>query len=365
MALTTVPSLFGGSMMTPEQVQQQELQGMMISPAQMAQLSLPQQITATIAGAGSGIGYAGGRMMGGQTADMVRANTLNQIMQDVTSAGYTSDAEMYNALAQKLAQAGMAQDAMTARAKALEAKRTEQGMSLAERQDLRAQAAEGRAATKFTDELVNIQLRNDALRREGQTIEQQLAVAKQKAAADPTNTALQAEVQGLQTKFDDHRLKVKDEHEVAQAKITDMRQQRVIQNSQLSLQQQKLEMDKIGRDVPYPHTDPINGTKNITVGTWEQVGGKWKIKAGDGYVDTREEAYNIWVKNQKKLKDAATPPAAETKKVEPPPASNMGTFMGKSTPGVSPVTEGVFQRQREAELERQRRAAVPSYGEGM
>jgi len=144
MATNTVESLF--NLPTAEQARQQYLEGMMTSPGQMNQLSLLQQVAAMGRDAGATVGFAGGRLFGGRTADEVRIQGVNEAMAEATQMGGT-DAEMYANLAKGLAARGLTQDAMAATEKARAAKRDEQVMSLAASQETRAQAAEGRAVT--------------------------------------------------------------------------------------------------------------------------------------------------------------------------------------------------------------------------
>lgn len=144
MATNTVESLF--NLPTAEQARQQYLEGMMTSPGQMNQLSLLQQVAAMGRDAGATVGFAGGRLFGGRTADEVRIQGVNEAMAEATQMGGT-DAEMYANLAKGLAARGLTQDAMAATERARAAKRDEQVMSLAASQEARAQAAEGRAVT--------------------------------------------------------------------------------------------------------------------------------------------------------------------------------------------------------------------------
>ncbi len=128
-----VMSLF--SMPTQEQLGQQYLQGLMTSPAQMGSQGLLQQVVSLGGNAGAGLGYGVGRLLGGMTAEEVRAKGINDAMQTVQGMGLTSDAEMYGALSQELARRGLTQDALLARNTALKAAQTEQTMST-ERQRL-------------------------------------------------------------------------------------------------------------------------------------------------------------------------------------------------------------------------------------
>jgi hypothetical protein len=144
MATNTVESLF--NLPTAEQARQQYLEGMMTSPGQMNQLSLLQQVAAMGRDAGATVGFAGGRLFGGRTADEVRIQGVNEAMAEATQMGGT-DAEMYANLAKGLASRGLTQDAMAATEKARAAKRDEQAMTLAASQETRAVSGEKRAVS--------------------------------------------------------------------------------------------------------------------------------------------------------------------------------------------------------------------------
>jgi hypothetical protein len=139
---TTVEGLF--NLPTAAQAGQQYYEGLLTSPGQMNNLSLLQQLSALGSNAGAGIGYAGGRLLGGKAPDEVRIQGVNEAMAEATRMGGT-DAEMYANLAKGLASRGLTQDAMAATEKARAAKRDEQAMSLAASQEARAVSGEGRA----------------------------------------------------------------------------------------------------------------------------------------------------------------------------------------------------------------------------
>jgi len=139
---TTVEGLF--NLPTQQQAAQQYYEGLLTSPGQMNNLSLLQQISALGANAGAGIGYAGGRLLGGKAPDEVRIQGVNEAMAEATRVGGT-DAEMYAALAKGLAARGLTQDAMAATERARTAKRDEQAMTLAQSQEARAVKGDVRA----------------------------------------------------------------------------------------------------------------------------------------------------------------------------------------------------------------------------
>jgi hypothetical protein len=139
---TTVEGLF--NLPTAAQAGQQYYEGLLTSPGQMNNLSLLQQLSALGANAGAGVGYAGGRLLGGKAPDEVRIQGVNEAMAEATRMGGT-DAEMYANLAKGLASRGLTQDAMAATERARTAKRDEQAMTLATSQEARAVSGEQRA----------------------------------------------------------------------------------------------------------------------------------------------------------------------------------------------------------------------------
>lgn len=125
---TDVMSLF--NMPSQEQLGRNYLEGMLTSPQQMGAQGLLQQVVSLGGNAGSMLGYGAGRLMGGMTADEVRAKSIDEAMRDVQGMGLKSDAEMYTALSQQLASRGLTQDALQARNAALKAAQVEQGMAI-------------------------------------------------------------------------------------------------------------------------------------------------------------------------------------------------------------------------------------------
>lgn len=153
---TTVEGLF--NLPTQQQAAQQYYEGLLTSPGQMNNLSLMQQLSALGANAGAGIGYAGGRLLGGKAPDEVRIQGVNEAMAEATQMGGT-DAEMYSNLAKGLAARGLTQDAMAATERARTAKRDEQSMTLAASQEARAVKGEDRAVSQEERNLLEAQRR--------------------------------------------------------------------------------------------------------------------------------------------------------------------------------------------------------------
>lgn len=170
---TTVEGLF--NLPTAAQAGQQYYEGLLTSPGQMNNLSLLQQISALGANAGAGIGYAGGRLLGGKAPDEVRIQGVNEAMAEATRMGGT-DAEMYANLAKGLAARGLTQDAMAATERARTAKRDEQAMTLATSQEARAVSGEGRAVSAEQRALLEEQRRVIAAQQQEAEYKQRMAM---------------------------------------------------------------------------------------------------------------------------------------------------------------------------------------------
>ncbi len=249
MATSDVLSLFG-NMPSQEQLADQFLSGMMVSPGQMAQLSLPQQITATMRNAGANIGYAGGRMLGGATTDMIRAQAADQIMKDISAMNFTSDADMYGELSRRLAQAGMAQDALKARSMALDARRTEQTMRLNEQQDKRAEAEAKRQEELFPFAKSKAGLEVKKLEDSMKGLEQLIAEEQAKESPDP------ARLKDLTTQRD----QALEKHEMEKKKLdAQLKHWKAIEAqgaSNIALQKAKLDAEAYNKPIPFTFRTP-------------------------------------------------------------------------------------------------------------
>lgn len=170
---TTVEGLF--NLPTAAQAGQQYYEGLLTSPGQMNNLSLLQQLSALGANAGAGIGYAGGRLLGGKTADEVRIQGVNEAMAEATRMGGT-DADMYANLAKGLAARGLTQDAMAATERARTAKRDEQAMTLAASQEARAVKGEDRAVSAEQRALLEEERRVIAAKQAEAEYKQRMAI---------------------------------------------------------------------------------------------------------------------------------------------------------------------------------------------
>jgi len=92
--------LFGGK--NPQQLQQDYLSGLMVSPAQMGSQGLLQQLISTGANAGAMMGYGGGRLLGGKVAGEVEASYIDEAVK-AGNAVKGTPAEKMQAVADALA----------------------------------------------------------------------------------------------------------------------------------------------------------------------------------------------------------------------------------------------------------------------
>ncbi len=123
----TISGLFG--MQNPQQLQQDYLSGLMVSPAQMGQQGLLQQLISTGANAGAMMGYGGGRLLGGKVAGEVEAGLVNKALKDVNEMGFKDPAQKMAKLGEILsANPATAKQGMIAQQEAV--KLTKQGYEM-------------------------------------------------------------------------------------------------------------------------------------------------------------------------------------------------------------------------------------------
>jgi len=185
--------LFGGQ--SPQQLRNAFLDSTMVSPQQMAQQGLLQQVVSMGQNAGSMMGAGAGRLFGGKVAGEVEASYLEDSLAQVEKMDFKNDAEKMAALGDLLAQKpGMGRQAMLARQEANKLKVQGYEMGAMERsQKLQEAIAVIPADTPAEDRVASM---NNAIRQYG-TSEQQTALAKQelvaakeKKAVDNRSTAL-------------------------------------------------------------------------------------------------------------------------------------------------------------------------------
>jgi len=210
-----VMSLF--NMPTQEQLGRSYLEGMMMSPAQMGNQGLLQQVVSLGGNAGAGLGYGVGRLMGGMTADQVRAKGIEDAMQAVQGMGLTSDAEMYGALSQELASRGLTQDALLARNTGLKAKQVEEGMRIDKERLAIAQAAEARAKEEAPLRLKElnaiIKQKEDAIKTDQERLAE---VVDRIRTLDPQKDSAEykkeyGKWEGIKQRINEHQQKLEDD----------------------------------------------------------------------------------------------------------------------------------------------------------
>jgi len=82
---SNLSGLFGGMTKSPEQYRQESIQGMRVSPAQMGQQSLNQQLISQMSNVGANIGSLAGGMMGGQTQQQAKDTQVKEVIQSVSN----------------------------------------------------------------------------------------------------------------------------------------------------------------------------------------------------------------------------------------------------------------------------------------
>lgn len=111
--------LFGGQ--SPQQLRNAFLDSTMVSPQQMAQQGLLQQVVSMGQNAGSMIGAGAGRLFGGKVPGEVEQETIANIYQDIQELDLPTESAKYKVFATKLGEAGLSQQAALASKKASEA----------------------------------------------------------------------------------------------------------------------------------------------------------------------------------------------------------------------------------------------------
>lgn len=126
--------LFGTS--SPSKIQQDYLNQFLVSPAQMGQQGLLQQVVSLMSNAGANIGAQGSRMLGGKLDGEIEASYLEDSLAQVEKMGLKSEAEKMAALGDLLAQKpGMGRQAMIARQEAVKLKKQGFEMGAMERDE--------------------------------------------------------------------------------------------------------------------------------------------------------------------------------------------------------------------------------------
>jgi len=113
---SNLSGLFGGMTKSPEQYRQESIQGMRVSPAQMGQQSLNQQLISQMSNVGVNIGSLAGGMMGGQTQQQGDDQRVQGVMQGLD----LTNPESIRASSNQLADMGFPQQAQALREQANE-----------------------------------------------------------------------------------------------------------------------------------------------------------------------------------------------------------------------------------------------------
>lgn len=108
MADNIVGGLFGYN---PQQAQQDYLGGLMVSPAQMGQQGLLQQLTSLGSNAGALMGYGAGRLFGGKLPGEAENEAIRAISAEVQKMDIPED-QKYTETAKRLASSGLQEAAM-------------------------------------------------------------------------------------------------------------------------------------------------------------------------------------------------------------------------------------------------------------
>lgn len=104
--------LFGTQ--SPQQLRNAFLDSTMVSPQQMAQQGLLQQVVSMGQNAGSMLGYGAGRLFGGKVPGEVEQETIKNIYQDIQKLDLPTESEKYKVFATKLGEVGLTQQAALA-----------------------------------------------------------------------------------------------------------------------------------------------------------------------------------------------------------------------------------------------------------
>lgn len=290
-----VMSLF--NMPTQQQLGQQYLEGMLTTPQQLGAQGLLQQVVSLGGNAGSMLGYGVGRMMGGMTADEVRAKGIDDAMRTVQGLGLTSDAEMYGALSKELANKGLTQDALKARNAGLEAKKAEETMRinqerlmLAQQEGQRQQAVEQRAAALHPGALKEQAQRLIKLEDDNKTLGQKIGEAEKALFEARDSGASQADIQIAYEKLKElqqrkEKIAVDIEKDRAQINYWGQAGEAALINARAS--QARATQDAISGKLTMPIADITGRVTNVPIGIPVKNG---KIMgAGTGKAYTQDE----------------------------------------------------------------------------
>ena len=127
MSNESIMGLFGN--LNPQQIRNDALDRSMISPAQMSQQGLLEQVVSMGRNAGTMLGYGGGRMLGGKVSGEVEAGLVTKALKDVNEMGIKDPAQKMAKLGEILsANPATAKQGMIAQQEAVKLK--EQGYKM-------------------------------------------------------------------------------------------------------------------------------------------------------------------------------------------------------------------------------------------
>ena len=191
---TQIGSLFG--LQDPQRIEQDYLNQFLVSPAQMGQQNLLQQLVSTMSNAGANVGAAGARMLGGKLPEVVKQETINRTLKEVQSLGLKDQGSVYEELSKRLMAQGFAEEADLANKEAMDIKAKQMQMSSALRAQNLQDALTQIPANASVEE--REQATRDAIFKFG-TPDQQVALAneltkqaKTKAVVDQRKKTLKA-----------------------------------------------------------------------------------------------------------------------------------------------------------------------------
>jgi hypothetical protein len=127
MSNESIMGLFGN--LNPQQIRNDALDRSMISPAQMSQQGLLEQVVSMGRNAGTMLGYGGGRLLGGKVSGEVEAGLVNNALEQVNKMGIKDPAQKMAKLGEILsANPATAKQGMIAQQEAVKLK--EQGYKM-------------------------------------------------------------------------------------------------------------------------------------------------------------------------------------------------------------------------------------------
>lgn len=334
-----VMSLF--NMPTQQQLGQQYLEGMLTSPQQLGAQGLLQQVVSLGGNAGAMMGYGAGRLMGGMTADEVRAKGIDDAMRTVQGLGLTSDAEMYGALSKELANRGLTQDALKARNAGLEAKKAEEAikyqqgrLGIAQEELKLSQAADKRAAEKAPFELENLRgqvaERADKLKSHEQKIQENAAIME---------TAPQ-DSKEYKEALSKYLAAARELEQDRQRQSLDVRKVQALEmQAQASLDRAKADAAKAAAAAnaeSFTKTEMMKDLMGNSISIGKYSHKLNKFQSNDGYIfNTRKELEDYYTTQQKIKADAAK--GGESKKVKEGAPSLSELRQGQGAPAQTAI----------------------------